>query len=99
MTMNTPDALRRPASTTAADISAGQWFWHEPCPGFRVQLQAVDVVLRANTVHITTSDGLREVVQYARTRPVSLVEDDRWTASLSGHRPVAEDFPAATAVG
>ncbi|USX54406.1 hypothetical protein [Lentzea sp. HUAS12] len=87
--MNTCTALER-AGTTASDVVAGQWFWHEPWPGYRVLLRVAATSRHGRTVRILTTDPDREVVQYRLDRPVRLFEDEDWGASLSGVLPLDE---------
>ncbi|MFD5826266.1 hypothetical protein [Lentzea sp. NPDC060358] len=78
------------AGTTAADVVAGQWFWHEPWPGYRVPLHVAAVSRHGRTVRIVTTDPDREIVQYRSDRPVHLLRDEDWGISLSGVLPLSD---------
>ncbi|MFD4668834.1 hypothetical protein ACFWNN_03815 [Lentzea sp. NPDC058450] len=86
--MNTSVVQTR-VGCTAADVVAGQWFWHEPWPGYRVPLQAAGTSRHGHTVRIVTTDSDREVVQYRFDRPVRLVRDADPIDSLSGVLPLS----------
>ncbi|MGW6443218.1 hypothetical protein [Lentzea sp. NPDC055074] len=74
----------------AADVVAGQWFWHEPWPGYRVPLRAAAVSRHGHVVRIFTTDPAREVVQYRFDRPVHLLQDDDRIDSVSGVLPLSD---------
>lgn len=90
--MNT-SVIQPRTGTIAADVAVGQWFWHEPWPGYRVPLLAAAISRRGRTVHIVTTDADREVVQYRLDRPVQLVQHEDRIASLSGVLPFSGVLP------
>ncbi|MFI5613487.1 hypothetical protein [Amycolatopsis sp. NPDC051903] len=57
----------------AEDLTQGQWFWHEPAPGLAGwPLQVATAELLDDAVRIITTDEVRELVSYSRTRRVRL---------------------------
>ncbi|HEY2056867.1 MAG TPA: hypothetical protein VGL64_04305 [Amycolatopsis sp.] len=60
-------------TVAAEELTRGQWFWHEPAPGLKSwQLQVAEAELTADAVRIITTDDVRELVSYRRTRRVRL---------------------------
>lgn len=68
LTMDTNDA-----TVPADQLTEGQWFWHEPFPGLPAwQLQVSYAELLEDSVQIFTTDEVRELVSYPRSRRVRL---------------------------
>jgi len=68
--MNTDDG-----TVPADQLTKGQWFWHEPFPGLPAwQLQVDSAELVDDSVQIFTTDEVRELVSYTRTRRVRLAD-------------------------
>jgi hypothetical protein len=60
-------------TVAAEELTKGQWFWHQPAPGLAgwpLQVATAEVV--EDAVRIVTTDEVRELVSYARTRRVRL---------------------------
>ncbi|WP_285483764.1 hypothetical protein [Amycolatopsis sp. NBRC 101858] len=75
------------STVPAVTLREGDWFWHEPWPGYRAGLlQAVSIELGESTVQITTTDCERALVDYSHDRPLHLADAPPATeaATLTG---------------
>lgn len=71
--MTHDEAVAAPDTIAAEELTQGQWFWHEPAPGLTGwALQVATAELLEDAVRIVTTDEVRELVSYARTRRVRL---------------------------